>query len=295
MNVLKIITEEIISFINESFENEKDVYDLYEVMDDVKYNLINDFLYNNNSTFTKKINWTVVPFEKLRRVWNDYMRFGKVQNTKLLDDIERKIIRNAFLLNALTEIYGHTMSIPEEFNELIENYVTNQINCFENEKTKNQYKINWENPSKPQINNQNCFGGLNPTIKSLIEEHDDLSMNEIKLMLVKYLKDKFYDNYGIDKKVEEIYSTGLQVTKDPGVWVVWLGCLIMVGGLIVTFFISHRRVWVLLSPNGKETNITIVGSTNRNLIAFERDFQKLTEGIRAGLGKKQKPVHKTGG
>lgn len=97
------------------------------------------------------------------------------------------------------------------------------------------------------------------------------------------------------KNVEEIYSAGLQVTKDPGVWVVWLGCLIMVGGLIVTFFISHKRVWVILSPNGKETDITIVGSTNRNLITFEKDFQKLTEGIRAGLGKKQRPVHKTDG
>lgn len=93
------------------------------------------------------------------------------------------------------------------------------------------------------------------------------------------------------KNVEEIYSTGLQVTKDPGVWVVWIGCLIMVGGLIVTFFISHRRVWVVLeSGEGREIGVTVAGSTNRNLITFEKEFQKLSEGIRVGLGKRRKQV-----
>ncbi|RTZ94256.1 MAG: cytochrome c biogenesis protein ResB [Deltaproteobacteria bacterium] len=92
------------------------------------------------------------------------------------------------------------------------------------------------------------------------------------------------------KDVEELYSTGLQVTKDPGVWVVWFGCLTMVGGLIVTFFISHKRVWVILGPSKKEGRIevAVVGSTNRNVIGFESEFQKLTNGIRAALGKGEK-------
>ena len=88
------------------------------------------------------------------------------------------------------------------------------------------------------------------------------------------------------KNVEELYSTGLQVTKDPGVWVVWLGCLVMVGGLVVTFFISHKRVWVILEPEGKKIKVNIVGSSNRNLIGFENDFKRLSESIRAKLGKK---------
>ncbi len=92
------------------------------------------------------------------------------------------------------------------------------------------------------------------------------------------------------KNIQALYSTGLQITKDPGVWVVWLGCLMMVGGLIVTFFISHKRIWVIPNPAGKETEITIVGSTNRNLIAFEKEFQKITDGIRKELGKKPRPL-----
>ncbi len=90
------------------------------------------------------------------------------------------------------------------------------------------------------------------------------------------------------KNVQAIYSTGLQVTKDPGVWVVWLGCLMMIGGLIVTFFVSHRRIWVILKPDGKEVEVALAGSTNRNLIAFEKEFQKILNTIRDELGKKPK-------
>ena len=43
--------------------------------------------------------------------------------------------------------------------------------------------------------------------------------------------------------------TGLQVAKDPGVWVVWIGCALLIVGLIVSFFFSHQRVWVRI-PKG---------------------------------------------
>jgi len=42
--------------------------------------------------------------------------------------------------------------------------------------------------------------------------------------------------------------TGLQVAKDPGVNIVWLGCTLMVIGLVMAFFLSHQRVWVRLAP-----------------------------------------------
>ena len=34
---------------------------------------------------------------------------------------------------------------------------------------------------------------------------------------------------------EEFMYTGLQVAKDPGVWVVWLGCTLMMVGIYVAF------------------------------------------------------------
>jgi len=73
--------------------------------------------------------------------------------------------------------------------------------------------------------------------------------------------------------------TGLQVTKDPGVWVVWIGCGLMIFGLIVSFFFSHQRVWVRIpkSPGGE---IVLAGSTNKNRVGFEKTFGQLVDRIR---------------
>ncbi|RMG06113.1 MAG: cytochrome c biogenesis protein ResB, partial [Nitrospirae bacterium] len=53
--------------------------------------------------------------------------------------------------------------------------------------------------------------------------------------------------------------TGLQVRKDPGVWIVYLGCIIMGLGLYIAFFMNHRKIWVFAEENGKNTLITVAG------------------------------------
>jgi len=73
--------------------------------------------------------------------------------------------------------------------------------------------------------------------------------------------------------------TGLQVAKDPGVWVVWIGCGLMIFGLIVSFFFSHQRVWVRI-PKGSGGEIVLAGSANKNQLGFEKTFGELVEGIR---------------
>lgn len=74
--------------------------------------------------------------------------------------------------------------------------------------------------------------------------------------------------------------TGLQVTKDPGVWVVWIGCSLMVIGLIVSFFFSHQRIWVSIPLRGSG-EIVLAGSTNKNKVGFERKFGRIVEGMRS--------------
>ena len=75
--------------------------------------------------------------------------------------------------------------------------------------------------------------------------------------------------------VKQMYATGLQVAKDPGVWWVYIGCGIMLFGLYVAFFMSHRRIWLLIRNRDKGSEITISGSANKNRPGFERVFEKL--------------------
>ncbi len=76
---------------------------------------------------------------------------------------------------------------------------------------------------------------------------------------------------------DDKYFTGLQVAKDPGVWVVWLGCTLMVIGISMAFFMSHTRIWMRV-VNGR---VVLAGSTNKNPAAFEMRFEALVEKLKA--------------
>jgi len=67
--------------------------------------------------------------------------------------------------------------------------------------------------------------------------------------------------------------TGLQVAKDPGVWVVWIGCIMMCLGLCIAFFMSHKRVWIVLSPG----HARVFGNASKNQPAFQAEFEALVE------------------
>ncbi len=75
---------------------------------------------------------------------------------------------------------------------------------------------------------------------------------------------------------DEKMFTGLQVAKDPGVWVVWTGCFLMVAGCCMAFFMSHRRVWIRVR-NGQ---VTLGGSANKNQPGFQLAFDGLVEKLK---------------
>ncbi len=78
---------------------------------------------------------------------------------------------------------------------------------------------------------------------------------------------------------EERYYTGLQVARDPGVPVVWAGCLLLVVGTLGAFFLSHQRFWLLIRPAGQGSEVQIGGTAHRNRAVFGRRFTQLTRDI----------------
>lgn len=78
--------------------------------------------------------------------------------------------------------------------------------------------------------------------------------------------------------------TGLQVAKDPGVWVVWLGCALMVAGIYGAFIMSHRRIWIRLQ-NG---HVTMGGNASKNQAAFEHHFESLVKKLKSSLSTEDK-------
>jgi cytochrome c biogenesis protein len=64
------------------------------------------------------------------------------------------------------------------------------------------------------------------------------------------------------------YYTGLQVTRDPGVWVVYSGFILMILGCYITFFMSHQQIFVELAASGKKTEVTVAGTANKSKTAM---------------------------
>jgi len=79
------------------------------------------------------------------------------------------------------------------------------------------------------------------------------------------------------RDVQQTYYTGLQVAKDPGVWVVWVGCLFMVLGSCSAFFFSHRRIWVSIQAINKGIGVKFGGAAHRNQPAFALFFDELKQ------------------
>ncbi|MCK5148287.1 cytochrome c biogenesis protein ResB [bacterium] len=57
--------------------------------------------------------------------------------------------------------------------------------------------------------------------------------------------------------------TGLQLTKSPGLWLIWLGGFCLTVGLFIIFFTSHERIWIKFKKEGNGGVITIAASSNR--------------------------------
>ncbi|UCH81788.1 MAG: cytochrome c biogenesis protein ResB [Nitrospiraceae bacterium] len=73
--------------------------------------------------------------------------------------------------------------------------------------------------------------------------------------------------------------TGLQVARDPGVWIIYIACILMGVSLYLCFFISNKKIWINIAHEapGKKgpVKITVGGRTNRNKLNFEKEIEKL--------------------
>jgi cytochrome c biogenesis protein len=81
------------------------------------------------------------------------------------------------------------------------------------------------------------------------------------------------------------HFTGLQVSHEPGQWVVWAGVVLMGFGLAFVFYVVHMRFWAVPVRDAKTGKywLWIGGSANRNRDAFEQRFNDLVSAVEAEL------------
>jgi len=79
--------------------------------------------------------------------------------------------------------------------------------------------------------------------------------------------------------VEQVqrYYTGLQVARDPGVWVVYSGFILMIVGFYITFFMSHQQICVELAASGEQTEVIVAGTANKNKMGMQTKVDTIAE------------------
>lgn len=74
-------------------------------------------------------------------------------------------------------------------------------------------------------------------------------------------------------------SSGIQITRHPGQNIFYLGCLMLIVGIFMMFYISYQRVWLIIKPEDGKLMLTFAGSGNRNQRDFAKEFDQLSTQI----------------
>jgi len=82
--------------------------------------------------------------------------------------------------------------------------------------------------------------------------------------------------------VRERQFTGLIVARDPGAIFVWLGAILLIGGIALVFFFPCRRAWALIR-RGPDGAIVQVGAVVRHDVGFEAEFRRLAAEVELAL------------
>jgi len=76
------------------------------------------------------------------------------------------------------------------------------------------------------------------------------------------------------------FYTGLQVRRDPGVMLVYLGFILILGGCWVIFFSSHQKILLEITASAGMSQIRIFGSTTRSKLDFKQHIEKMVSSLK---------------
>lgn len=74
---------------------------------------------------------------------------------------------------------------------------------------------------------------------------------------------------------QQVEASGLQVTRSGGTAVVYTGFALLIIGIFVMLYTSHRRLWIWLADEEGATRLVLAGVSNRRPVEFAGEFSEL--------------------
>ncbi len=88
------------------------------------------------------------------------------------------------------------------------------------------------------------------------------------------------------KNFQQVQASVFQITKGPGKYVVYLGCILLILGVMAMLYIREQRLWIWLSPStGQGGQLQMAYSSNRPGLDSDRAFEQLRAALLAELPK----------
>lgn len=163
-----IIKEEFHKFLKESDEDID--WDLEEKLTNTRDLILQRFL-DDRERGIKEQPWQVVPFPRLKRIWEDYIKFGFVRDERGLDMIDKIIQDNIIKLYLNTELIGAVNYSPQEYFDDYD--ITDEI--------KSEF---YDYITKYSDYAFNDFGGKRKGLTTLLVELRKTSVPEEKLVII---------------------------------------------------------------------------------------------------------------
>ncbi len=112
-----------------------------------------------------------------------------------------------------------------------------------------------------------------PSSESILVSHNPKSFTDSRL------NDYQFSLINITSKE----TTTLKIVKDPGKNLIWYASFFMLFGFSIMFFVPYRQIWLRVHQKGGKYNITIAGSSNKNLASFKETFNTIVRSLQETL------------
>ncbi|NIR97500.1 MAG: cytochrome c biogenesis protein ResB [Gammaproteobacteria bacterium] len=86
------------------------------------------------------------------------------------------------------------------------------------------------------------------------------------------------------KSFEHVEATGLQITRAPGKNLVYAGCMLLIAGIFIMFYLPQRRAWLHLQRRDGATDVSFAAASNRRQLDLDHAFERMGEELGRGLG-----------
>lgn len=91
------------------------------------------------------------------------------------------------------------------------------------------------------------------------------------------------------KTFNHVQASVFQVSRAPGMLIVYIGCVLLILGVFSMFYVRDRRIWVWLrrSPDQSVTQVLAAMTAQKRTLDFNREFEQLQQAMKRLDAKKE--------